>query len=134
MSITYHAAISSDGGAKGDEISSGVVNEILPEISLANQSAGATISRKFYIANSGATDVAISALSLDAYTVFATILFESSADAQIVTGLTGSETDESPIAITIPASSHKSFWLVVTVPSSSTETSAYNRSDVKSIY
>jgi len=132
--ITYHKAVSDLGGAIGDEISSGVVNEVLPEISLANQSSGATISRKFYIANSGATDVAISSLSLSTSTVFTSILFESTGDAQVVGDLTGSEVDESPIAVVIPASGHKSFWVQVDVPTSSTKTEAYNRADVKTIY
>ena len=95
MAITYHKAISDLGGAIGLEIGSGNVNEILPEILLSEQTTGTIISRKFYIANSGATDVAISALSLDGFTVFASILFESTGDAQVVGDLTGSEIDES---------------------------------------
>ena len=134
MAITYHKAITDDGGAIGNEIGSGNVNEVLPEILLSEQTTGTTISRKFYIANSGATDVAISALSLDGFTVFASILFESTGDAQVVGDLIGSEVDESPIAVVIPASGHKSFWVQVDVPALSTKTEAYNRTDIKTVY
>lgn len=132
--ITYHKAVTDEGGAIGAEISSGAVDALLPQVTLAQQTAGATISRKFYIANSGASDEVISNLSMDAFTVFAAILFESSGDAQVVGDLTGSEVDESPIAITIPALSHKSFWLQVDVPVGSTKTDNYNKVDVRSIF
>ena len=133
MSLTYHKAIADTGGAIGAEIGSGSINALFPEVSLLNQSAGATISRKFYIANSEASDVLLSALSMDDDNVFTAILFESSGDSQIVTDLTGSETDESPITVTIPASGHKSFWLQIDVPSSSTKTDNYGGVDVKQV-
>ncbi len=134
MAITYYKSATDAGGAKGDQILSGVVAALLPPVTQANQSAGATISRKFYIANDTASDVRISALSMADYSVFATILFESSGDAQVVGDLTGSETDESPIDVTIPATGHKSFWLQVDVPAASTKTESYNTVDVGSIY
>ena len=134
MAITYHKAVAYTGGAKGAELSSGVVNELLPEISLSQQTSGITISRKFYIANSSASDVAISALSFDNYTVFPGILFESGSDAEVAGDLSGSETDESPITVTIPASGNKSFWVQVDVPAGSTETGNYNKVDVKTIF
>lgn len=132
--ITYHKATADTGGAIGTQILSGVVAALLPAITTADQTAGVTISRKFYIASSAASDVNISNLSLDSYSVFATILFESSGDAQVVGDLTGSETDESPITVTIPASGHKSFWIQVDVPTGSTKTEGYNTIDLQSIY
>ncbi len=134
MAITYHRSATDDGGAIGVEISSGVVNALLSEVTLDDQMNGATISRKFYIANSGAEDVTISNLSMNGYTVFASILFESTGDAQVVGDLTGSETDESPITVVIPAGGHKSFWVQLDVPAGSTKTDNYGRVDTKSIY
>ena len=63
MAITYHKAINDSGGVIGDEIFSGNVGELLPEISLSDQLLGAIISRKFYIANDSDLDVNISNLS-----------------------------------------------------------------------
>ena len=131
--ITYHKAIADTGGAIGTEIDSGIVGELLPEVTLAQQSSGATISRKLYIKNDGLTDFEISNLSMDASTPFTAILFESSGDAEVVGDLTGSETDESPITVTIPASSHKSFWVQLDVPTSSTETEWYGSADIKQV-
>lgn len=133
MAITYHKAVADEGGAIGVEIASGVVNALLPEVALADQSAGATISRKFYIANDSAEDVTISNFSLESYTVFTAILFESLGDAEVVSGLTGAETDESPITVTVPASGHVSFWVQLDVPTSSTKTDNYGGVDVKQI-
>lgn len=133
MALTFHKSAADAGGAIGDEISSGVVDALLPEVTLANQSAGATISRKFYVANDAATDVAVSSFSLDSYSSFVTILFESSGDAQVVTDLTGSETDESPITVVIPANSHKSFWVQVDISIGSTITANYNTVDTELI-
>jgi len=134
MAITRHKAVADTGGAIGDEIQSGVSNALFPEVTLANQSAGATISRKYYIANSSGTDVVISNLSMHEDTVFDAILFESSGDSQVVGDLTGSETDESPITVTIPASGHKSFWMQIDIPSSSTKTDNYGTATNKTIY
>ena len=131
MPLTYHKSVADAGGAIGVEIFSGVVDTILPKILLSEQTSGMIISRKFYIANSDVDDVTISNLSMDSFTVFSTILFEGTGDTQVVGDLTGSEVDESPISVTIPASGHKSFWLQVTVPALSTETSNYNTVDVK---
>ena len=133
MALTYHKAITDDGGAIGVEISSGGVNNIFSEIALSVQDSGATISRKFYIANDGAEDVLISNLSLDEYAVFVAILFESSGDAQVVGDLTGTEIDESPINVTIPSSGHKSFWVQLDVPIGSTKTNSFGGADVKKI-
>jgi len=133
MALIYHKAIADTGGAIGDWINSGVVNALLPEILLTDQENGATISRKFYIANDGAYDVNISHLSMHSFSVFDAILFESTGDAQVVGDLTGSEVDESPITVTIPASGHKSFWLQIDVPLGSTKTDNYNTVDVKQI-
>ena len=133
MALTYYKAITDDGGAIGTQIYSGVVDTILPEITPTDMDGGATISRKFYIANSEASDVTVSNLSLTAYSVFPTILFESTGDAQVVGDLVGSETDESPIVVIIPANSHKSFWLQVNVPIASTTTSNFNSVDVKQV-
>ncbi len=130
MAIVYHKAVSDAGGAIGAVIGSGVVGEILPEISAKDQLDGATISRKFYLANPEAEDMGI-ALTLTIASQFATIIFESSGDAQVVGDLTGAETNESPISIVIPASSHKSFWLQVEVPTGSTVTAGYNTFDTK---
>jgi len=107
---------------------------ITRQVTLANQSAGATISRKYYIANSSASDVVISNLSMHEDTVFDAILFESSGDSQVVTDLTGSETDESPITVTIPASGHKSFWINIVIPIGSTKTDNYGTATNKTIY
>lgn len=131
--MAYHKAISDEGGAIGVQIYSGDVGTFLPDILLTEQSSGVLISRKFYITNDEVFDVIITKLSLDAFSVFNTILFESTGDAQVVGDLTGSEVDESPISVTIPASGHKSFWLQVDVPASSTETSNYNTVDVQQI-
>ena len=134
MAITYHKASADEGGVIGAEITSGTVANLFSEITLANQSAGATISRKFYIANSDGSDVLISNFSLMASTPFTAILFESTGDAQVVGDLTGSETDESPITVTIPASGHVSFWVQLDVPTSSTETFNYGSVAVKTIF
>ena len=131
MALTYHKAAADEGGAIGAEISSGDIGALFPEVSLADQSAGVTISRKFYIANDEASDVTISNLSMDSFSVFSTILFESTGDAQVVGDLTGSETDESPINVTIPASGHKSFWLQLDVPIGSTKTERFGSVDTK---
>jgi len=125
MALTYYKAVADAGGAKGSQIFSGIVDTILPEITLANQTAGVVISRKFYIANSEASDVIVSNLSMDDYTVFATILFESSGDTQVVGDLTGSETNESPISFDLASGASTSFWLQIAVPASSTETVNY---------
>jgi len=134
MAITFHKSVSDLGGAIGLEIQSGVVDALLPKILLSEQTAGATILRKFYIANDGQSDVAISALSMASFSSFATILFESTGDAQVVTDLLGTEVDESSITVTIPASGHKSFWLQVDIPTGSTTTNNYNAVDVKQIF
>ena len=47
--------------------------------------------------------------------------------------LTGSEVDESPINVTIPASGHKSFWLQLDVPIGSTKTESFGAVDTKQI-
>lgn len=133
MAITYHKAIADTGGAIGSEIYSGDVNTLLREVTLAEQASGATISRKFYIANDGASDVVISALSMDNDTAFQAILFESGGDTEVVGDLTGSEVDESPINVTIPASGHKSFWVQLDIPTSSTITLNYGTADIKQI-
>ena len=133
MALTYHKSIADIGGVIGDEVFSGDVATLLPDILLTEQLSGLTISRKFYIANDALSDVVISNLSMDSYTIFSTILFESTGDAQVVGDLIGTEVDESPIVVTIPASGHKSFWLQVDVPVSSTETANYNTVDVKQI-
>lgn len=133
MMITYHKSATDEGGAKGDEIFSGDVNTLLREVTLAEQTSGATISRKFYIANSGTSDVLINALSMDSDTAFDAIIFESSGDAEVVGDLAGSETDESPINVTIPASGHKSFWVQLDIPTASTITLNYGMADIKQI-
>jgi len=131
MALKYHKAIADTGGVIGSEIFSGDVGTLFPEILLSEQSAGATISRKFYIANDGAEDVLISDLSKDSTSVFTAILFESTGDAQVVGDLTGSEVDESPITVTIPASGHKSFWLQLDIPIGSTKTEWFGSVDTK---
>lgn len=133
MAISYHKSVSDLGGAIGVEIFSGVEGALLPEILLSEQASGATISRKFYIANDGASDVIVSNLSMVSFTQFTTILFESTGDAQVVGDLIGNEVDESPITVTIPASGHKSFWLQVDVPLGSTKKAYFNTIDVKQI-
>ena len=133
MALTYHKAITDDGGVIGVQIYSGVIDTILPEITPLNQELGAIMSRKFYIANSESSDVIVSNLSLTAYSVFPSILFESTGDTQVVGDLVGTETDESPIVVIIPANSHKSFWLQVNVPAASTVTSNFNSVDVKQV-
>ena len=133
MAKTYHKSTTDDGGAIGDEITQSV-NKLFSEVTLAQQSVGITISRKFYISNSGADDILISNLSLDDFTIFDAILFESSGDTQVVGDLTGSETDESPITATIPASGHKSFWIQIDVPTGSTKTENYGTASTKSIH
>lgn len=133
MALTYHKATTDDGGVKGDEIFSGDLNTLLREVTQAEQTSGVTISRKFYIANSAASDFLISALSMDSDTAFTAILFESSGDAQVVGDLLGTEVDESPITITIPATSHKSFWVQIDVPALSTVTDSYGTSNIKQI-
>ena len=133
MALTYHKSTTDSGGAIGSEIASGTVNALFPEVLLSEQSTGATISRKFYIKNDTASDVSISNLSKETDVVFDSILFESSGDAQVVGDLTGSETDESPISVTIPASGHKSFWLQLDVPPGSTKTESFGSVDTKQI-
>lgn len=133
MALTYHKSATDDGGTVGVEIFSGEVNTLFREITLAEQASGLTLSRKFYIANSGTSDVVISNLSMYDDTAFQAILFESSGDTQVVGDLTGSETDESPINVTIPASGHKSFWVQLDIPVASTITLNYGTVDVKQI-
>ncbi len=130
--LTYHKAVTDEGGAIGIEISSGVVENLLPEIMLEDQSAGISIPRKFFIKNDRAEDVTVSNMSMDAYTAFSAVLFASSGDAQVIDDLTGEETDESPMSVVIPANGHLSFWLRVDVPENSTVTKNYNTIDVKS--
>ena len=125
MAITWHKATATTGGAIGDEISSGDVGALLPEITQADQLAGVTISRKFYIKNTGADDYIISAFSMEDDTVFSAILFESTGDSQVVGDLTGAETDESPIGVVITGGSHSSFWIQMEVPAGSTKTEEY---------
>lgn len=125
MAILVHKAVADTGGAIGDEISSGVVAELLPEITLAQQLAGVIINRKFYIKNTGAVSKDIT-VTLGTATVFTTIIFEATDDAEVVGDLTGSETNESPISVTVASGAWTSFWLRVTVPALSTETDNYN--------
>ena len=132
--LTYHRSVTDDGGAIGDEIRSGDAGALLPEITLQEQQDGAQVPRKFYIANSGTEDVPITALSVvNDSAVFPAILFESTGDSQTIGDLTGSETDESPIAVTIPAGGHMSFWVRVDVPAGSSVTDSYNAIDIKQI-
>lgn len=133
MSIAFHKAAADTGGAIGTEISSGIVGELLPIITLANQTAGVIINRKFYLKNnfSYSRDIV---LTLTAYSTFATIVFEGTDSAEVVGDLTGSETNESPISVTLASGASTSFWLRVTVPSSSTETDNYNTVDIKLTY
>lgn len=133
MSITYHKSVSDAGGAIGVEIFSDGVNDLIPDVSLNNQESGIVIERKFYIANSSASDVLLHTLSLEYIKHFSAVLFESSGDAQVVGDLTGSEVDESPIQVLIPASGHKSFWLRMTVSAVSTVTDSFNLIDTKQI-
>ncbi len=133
MALTYHKAATDEGGTIGDEIFSGDIDALFSEVTLAEQNAGATISRKFYIANSDTSEVLISNLSKVSDVVFASILFESTGDAQVVGDLTGSEVDESPVYVTIPGSGHKSFWLQLDVPTGSTKTEVYGTVDTKQI-
>lgn len=134
MAITYHKAINDSGGVIGDEIFSGNVGELLPEISLSDQLLGAIISRKFYIANDSDLDVNISNLSMHDFSVFSAIMFESTGDSQLVGDLTGFEVDESPINVTIPANGHKSFWVQLDVPIGSTKTNSFGTVDIKKIF
>ena len=133
MALIYHKAITDAGGSIGAEIMSGEVNVLFSEILLSEQASGVTISRKFYIKNDGLEDVNISNFSMDSYEVFVSILFESSGDAQVEGDLTGSEVDESPMNVTIPAGGHKSFWVQLDVPASSTKTDNYGNVNVKTI-
>ena len=130
MALTYHKAITDDGGAIGVEISSGDIGNLLRKILFAELTTGVSIPRKIYLVNDDVVDAPIT-FSLDDYSHFEAILFESTGDAQVVGDLTGSEVDESPILVTIPASGHKSFWVQVNVPASSTVTSRYNTADTK---
>ena len=130
MSLKYHKAITDDGGAIGNDISSGEVGNLLRKILLSEQTSGVVIPRKLYLVNEDVVDVDI-VFNLEEYSFFEAILFESTGDAQVVGDLTGLEVDESPILVTIPASGHKSFWLQVNVPASSTVTNRYNTIDTK---
>ena len=133
MALKYHKSITDDGGSIGAEIFSGIVDALLPQIKLLDMATGAIIRRKFYISNSSAEDVTISALSMNDFTIFSTILFESSGDAQVVGDLTGGEGDESPITVVIPALGHKSFWVKVEIPISSVTTANFSSTDIKQI-
>ncbi len=133
MAITHHEAITDDGGAIGADIISGAIDQVFPEVTLFDQSSGIIINRKIYIANDDVVDVSIS-VSMESATVFPAILFASTGDAQVVGDLTGSETDESPIVTTIPASGHLSFWIRLTVPPGSTEQVDYNTIKIKEVY
>lgn len=136
MALKYHKSIADTGGAIGAEIDQ-TANALLPTIKLTtaqgfpNQEDGAIIERKFYISNDSIVDEIISDFSLNDATPFSAILFESTGDAQVVGDLTGSEVDESPITVTIPALGHKSFWVRLTVPALSTITANYGNIRVK---
>ncbi len=124
MSLKYHKAITDDGGAIGDQIYSGDVGNLLPEVLLSQQTDGAQIPRKFYIANDGTADESIT-LSISDMTPFTAIMFASSGDSETIADLTGSETDETPISVTVPAGGHVSFWLRLDIPAGSTETDSF---------
>ncbi len=130
--IDYHKSVSDDGGAIGAEIQSGVVGALLPEITLSQQELGAVIYRKFYIANSDPVEVPM-VLDFSGTSTFPVILFASNGDSEVVGDLSGFETDETPLSVTIPASGHLSFWFKETVAEGSTVTDNYNAIDIKTI-
>ena len=133
MAIAYHKAIADTGGAIGAEIGSGDIGALLPEITLADQNDGATISRKFYLKNNN-TRAEVGVLSLEAYTPFTAIIFASTGDAQVVGDLLGSETNESPIAFDIAVGASASYWVQIQVPALSTETVNYETVSLKLTY
>ena len=133
MSVSYHKAILPTGGGIGDEIYSGVVGALLPIITPTDQSTGIKISKKIFLKNNGSTTVT-GTFSLDSYSEFPTILFESTGDSQLEGDLLGNETDESPISISIASGEHLSFWVQVQVPASSSSTNHYNTIDTKANY
>ncbi len=126
----YKAAVD---GSRDTEIHSGDIGSILPEIFLIDQAAGKIYTKKFYIENTGATELA-STLTLTGASVFTTVIFESTGDGQTEGDLSGSEGNESPINVVLPAGTHKSFWCKVTVPQGSTETDNYNTVRLKLSY
>lgn len=128
--ITYHKSVSDDGGNIGDVIQSGVVGALLPEISLSQQELGAIVYRKFYIANSDPVDVPM-VVEFSGTSTFPVILFASNGDSEVLGDLSGFETDETPLSVTIPASGHLSFWFKETVAEGSTVTDSYDTIDIK---
>lgn len=131
--IAIHKAVADTGGAIGDEISSGTVAALLPEIKLTDQNDGASFTRKFYLKNNN-TRTETGTLTLTASTPFTAIIFESLGDIEVVTDLTGTETNESPISFSIAAGAHQGYWVKVTVPALSTETVNYETISLKLTY
>ena len=131
--IAIHKAVADTGGAIGAEIGSGDVGVILPMITLADQNDGATISRKFYLKNNN-TRTEVGTLTLVSSTPFTAIIFAGTGSAQVVSDLTGSETNESPIAFSIAVGASSDYWVQIDVPVSSTETVNYETISVKLTY
>lgn len=131
--ITFYDAVADTGGALGSELTSGTVGELLPEVTKANQLAGVTIYRKFYLVNDVASAIPV-ILTIGTPSAFTAIVFESGGDSEVVGDLSGSETNESPITVDVPSAGHTSFWLKIVVASSSTETINYNTIDIDLAY
>lgn len=130
MAITFYKSLTDYGGAISTELTSGAVGELLPEITKEDQVDGVLIHRKFYLANDAAAVVPLT-LVLELPSAFTAIVFKSTGDAQVVGDLTGSETNESPVSVNVPATGHVSFWLKITVAPGSTEIANYNKIDMK---
>lgn len=136
MAIEIHKSILPTGGGIGDQISSGIIGELMPMITSTQLTAGATISKKFYIKNTSLTDPIVGDLTLLSSSVpeFTVIIFASTGDSQLEGDLFGNETNQSPIAFNIPANSHASYWLQVQIPSSTSINDVYETIDLKISY
>ena len=130
MAITWHKAVLDEGGAIGDEIFSGEVGTLLPKVTLAQQSGGAIIYRKFYLANDDSVDQTVE-LDLTSISAFAAIVFKATDDAEVMGDLSGTETDETPLTDLVAQSGHSSYWIKITVAAGSTFTGNYNTVDMK---
>lgn len=89
MALALYKAVADIGGAKGDQIASGIRGALLPDLTASERLSGIEIFRKFYIENTGTTISLQTAL--DQVGEFDGCIFLSTGDAQVVGNITGSE-------------------------------------------
>ena len=88
MQITFYKSASDDGGAKGDQITSGELNAVFPSLTAANRIDGVTIDRKIWIEPDEDVDL-LYGVGNDG--LFQTYAFLSASDNDTIGDLTGNE-------------------------------------------